>query len=83
MVESDTYVQITWDLGSDNGSTITEFRVFIREHGSDTYTREKIDCLGASQAVIDSRFCRIQISTLLASPYNILGGDSIFAKVLS
>jgi hypothetical protein len=83
MVESDTYVQISWDLGSDNGSAISEFKVYIKQHGSETYTREKFDCLGVSQAVIDARSCRISVDTLLAAPYNILGGDSIYAKVLS
>jgi hypothetical protein len=31
--------------------------------------------------VIANSYCNINISTLLASPYNIVGGDSIDAKV--
>ena len=31
--------------------------------------------------MIANEYCNININTLLASPYNIVGGDSIYAKV--
>ena len=33
--------------------------------------------------MIANEYCNINLSTLLASPYNIIGGDSIYAKVTS
>lgn len=44
---------------------------------------EDSDCDGSLQTVIDNTTCDINIATLLASPYNIDGGDSIWAKLVA
>lgn len=74
-------VRISWDLSSDNGSPITQFKVFMNEIGSTIYTLEIVDCDGFDTDVITNQNCLINISTLLAAPYNVDGGDHIFAKV--
>jgi hypothetical protein len=42
-----------------------------------------LECDGTLQSVIDNRSCVIQISTLESAPFLIVGGDSIYAKVVS
>lgn len=74
-------IKVTWDLSTDNGSPVTAYKVFMLEIGSTTYTLEENDCLGASLVVLSSKSCNIDISTLLAAPYNVDGGDHIWAKV--
>jgi hypothetical protein len=46
-----------------------------------TFTLESTDCDGTDATVIQNKECTINISTLLASPYNYDGGDQIYAKV--
>lgn len=74
-------VKVTWSLSTDNGSPITEFKVFVLEIGTTTYTQESTDCVGNDATVIANKECSITISTLLAAPYNMDGGDSVYAKV--
>lgn len=74
-------VTVSWNLATDNGSPITAYQVFIRESGSTTFTLESSECDGTENSVISSASCTINISTLNNSPYNIDGGDSIWAKV--
>ena len=45
-------VNIYWTLSSTNGSPITEYKVFVKESGSSTYTQESVDCNGKSDSVI-------------------------------
>jgi hypothetical protein len=46
-----------------------------------TFTLESGDCDGTDATVIANKECTVNISTLLASPYNYDGGDTIYAKV--
>lgn len=78
-----TLIKIQWTLGSENGSPITKYQVFIRESDDSTYTLENVDCDGTQQSIIDNRYCHVQITTLEAAPYNLIGGDSIYAKVIA
>jgi hypothetical protein len=76
-------VKVQWSLSTTNGSPITAYKVFVKQSGSSTYTLESGDCDGTDATVISNSYCNINISTLLASPYNIVGGDSIDAKVVA
>lgn len=76
-------VKVQWSLSTTNGSPITAYKVYVKQSGSLTYTLESTDCDGTDSTVISNKFCNINISTLLASPYNIVGGDSIDAKVVA
>lgn len=76
-------MKVEWTLPTDNGSPITSYRVFILEIGTTTYTEESVDCVGTDATVISTSSCLINISTLLASPYNVDGADYIYAKVLA
>lgn len=37
-IESNSVVTVTWNLATDNGSPITSYKIYIREHGKTTYT---------------------------------------------
>lgn len=74
-------LKVTWTLSTDNGTPITEYKVFIQEIGTTTYTLESTDCVGSDTSVISSETCYINISTVLSTPYNVDGGDSVYAKV--
>jgi hypothetical protein len=76
-------VKVLWSLSTTNGSPITAYKVYVKQSESSTYTLESSDCDGTDATVISNKYCNINISTLLASPYNIVGGDSIDAKVIS
>ena len=54
--------------------------MFIKESGSTTYTQESVDCDGADSTVITNEYCYINISTLLAAPFNIFGGDKLVSQ---
>lgn len=74
-------VKISWTLPLDNGSPITQYKVFIKEIDSGVFTLESTDCVGTDATVIANEYCYVSIPTLLATPYGVDGGDSIFAKV--
>lgn len=76
-------VKITWQLASENGSPITQYKVFMQEvnESESTFTLESNDCDGTDATVIANLECFVNISTLLAEPYGFDGGDSIYAKV--
>lgn len=80
---SGNQMKVQWTLPSDNGSPITAYRVFIQEINSGTFTEETVDCVGTDSIVIANAFCYVTVSTLLASPYNVDGGDYIWAKVMA
>lgn len=76
-------VTVAWTLPSDTGSPITAYRVFLQEIDTGIYTEETIDCVGTDQTVIDNASCDVAVSTLLAAPYWLDGGDSVYAKVIA
>ena len=76
-------VKVLWTLPSANGSPITAYKIFVQEIDTGTFTQESTDCVGTDATVISNRYCHIQVTTLLAAPYNMDGGDSVFAKVIA
>lgn len=79
----DNTVKIAWELPSTNGSPITSYEVYIQESGTTTYTLESSDCDGSLLTVISNRYCNIDYTTLIASPFNFNGGESVYAKVVA
>jgi hypothetical protein len=74
-------VVFQWNLLSDNGSPVTEYKIFIRNHDQDQYIEESVDCVGSAQTTLDTLSCSINLSTLTSEPYNLEFGEQIFAKV--
>jgi hypothetical protein len=76
-VNTNISVTITWDAPYNNGSPITGYTVAIRQNDAVTYTAESINCNGLSTK------CTVPISVLLAPPYYLPWGASIYAVVLA
>lgn len=74
-------MRVSWSPVYDNGSPLTSYSVYIRQHGTETYSLETSDCDGASESVLDLQSCTILLLTLEADPFFLVGGDSIWAKV--
>lgn len=53
----------------------------IRQVDGVTYSTELTSCDGSSITVLTAETCTIPTSTLLAAPFNLPWGSSIFAKV--
>lgn len=79
--ETRDVVTVSWVLPTANGSPITTFKVFIKEMNTDVYTQESVDCVGNDANVISNESCNINSATLITTPYNVDGGDHIWAKV--
>ena len=58
-----------------------KYKVEIMQAGGSVFTENKADCDGASPSVILAAGCKVPISSLLAAPYNLPWGSSIYAKV--
>jgi hypothetical protein len=76
-------VKVSWSLPSDNGSPITAYKIYLKEKVSESYTQESVDCDGNDATVISNRFCYVSTNTIASSPYDLIGGDSVWAKVIA
>lgn len=76
-------VVITWSAPvSNNGSPVSAYKILIRESDS-SYSEELSNCDGSVAAVRDARTCTIPFTTLLAAPWTLSNGASIFAKIVA
>ena len=76
-VNSNVSFTITWSAPFNGGSAITAYTVAIRQSDGSTFTNESANCN------VSTTTCTVPISVLLASPYNLAWGASIYAKVLA
>ena len=75
-------VSVSWNEPVTNGSPITAYKIIIKQKDQ-TYTQESIECVPINPALIASRLCSIALTTLKASPYNLIKGDSVVAQIIS
>jgi hypothetical protein len=76
-------VTVSWSEPVSNGSPITAYKIYVQQHSSTTFTEENVDCVGTDSTVITDRTCSISLTTLEASPYLLVKGDSVVAKIVS
>jgi hypothetical protein len=75
---------ITWNEPvSDNGSPISSYQILIRESDISIFSEELTNCDGSSSVILSSRTCTIPFSTLLAAPWTLSNGASVFAKIIA
>ena len=73
-------ITITWDAYVDNGAAIDSASIYIQEvNGS--YSLETTSCDGTQSSIYTTRTCTIPMSTLRASPFNLVVLDQVYAKV--
>ena len=72
---------ISWATPETNGSPITGYKVYIRQHNSVVFTLENTECDGTDATVISSTTCEIQLTNLILSPFNLVLNEGIYAKI--
>ena len=73
-------VRFDWTAPTQNGLAITSYTVLIRR--SDNQYAEILDyCNGALSLTVSATECTIPLTTLTASPFSLVLGDSIDYKV--
>ena len=73
-------VVISWTSPDSGGSTITGYKVSIRQSDTTTYTVDATNC-DMSSSVLTT--CTVPVATLRASPYSLEWGASIYANVIA
>lgn len=75
-------VVITWSEPVDNGSIITSYTITIRQK-DESYSEDLVGCDGTKSAIVNNRQCEVELTTLYAAPFNLIGGDDVYAKVVA
>lgn len=76
-----TFVTVTWTAPYNGGSEVTSLNIFIRGSDLTTYHKELTSCDGSNPAIISAASCTIPIATLMAAPFNLPWGSSIYVKL--
>lgn len=63
------------------GSPITAYRIMIQHHDGTTYSEQLTSCNGSGSSIVSSTQCSIPSALLNASPFNIVWGNSVWAKL--
>jgi hypothetical protein len=76
-------ITISWTAPSDNGAEITSYLVTIRHSDGVTFSEDSVACDASLSSIILATSCDVPLSTLTSAPYNLLFGDSVYAKVVA
>jgi hypothetical protein len=71
-------VDIAWTAPFDGGSALTTYTITIRQSDGSTFTVDSTNCDGSD---VSATTCSVPIATLMAAPYSLNWGDSVYAKV--
>jgi hypothetical protein len=77
------YVDVKWDIPSDEGSAILQYLIMVQTSDSTTFELEMTGCEGSDTVTIANGECSIPKYNLLNSPHNLLWGDELFIKVIA
>lgn len=75
-------LQIIWTAPFANGSPLTKYNVLIKQTDGG-FSEDLINCDGGSYTTFTSTACSLPLSVLTAAPYNLVQGQSVFAKVIA
>ena len=77
------YVKIDWNTPASNSAPIDGYYVHIAKSDG-VFVHETVYCNGfTSSAVLTNSYCLVPMSVLIASPYNLVRGALIKAKVMA
>lgn len=76
-----TAARISWVAPASNGEPITAYRVKVLHSDGVTYSEEPVSCSGTEAAIVSNLRCDIPLTTLRASPFNLVLGDLVRATV--
>ena len=74
-------IQITWTLPYNGGSAVDGYLIKLK--GSDnSFYENVVHCDGINTlTIINTRTCEVPITDLIAAPYNLPWGSSIYANI--
>jgi hypothetical protein len=77
-------VVISWTAPDPRGWAILGYRIYIRQSDSTTYSINLASCDGTTDAnILANAKCTVPIAQLVAWPYSLPWGSSVFAKVVA
>lgn len=77
-------VKVQWTEPYDGGSTITALQIELRASDGTTFAAQVLYCNGQSDATVRTQaYCVIPVSVLQASPYSLVQGDKVVARMLA
>jgi uncharacterized protein involved in cysteine biosynthesis len=76
-------VVITWTTPVTNGVPVLTYKVFIRTSDDVTYEQKLTTCDGSDAAIISALSCTIPLINLVAAPFNLVAGDTMYIKVIA
>jgi hypothetical protein len=71
-------LDIAWTAPFNGGSALSSYTITIRQSDGLTYSVDSTNCDGSDPSATT---CTVPIATLLAAPYSLYWGDSVYAKV--
>lgn len=78
---SDNNVAITWTLPDDGSAPILAYSIRIGQEDGVTFTEDLANCDGSNALIVSSQSCTVPIARLLANPYNLEWGTSVYVIV--
>jgi hypothetical protein len=72
---------VSWKSPYNGGSPITAYQIQVRESDSTTYSSELTNCDGSQSKIVTEKKCTILYDTLLAAPFSLPWGTSVYVKV--
>ena len=79
---SGTDVLISWTAPGERGSAIASYIISIKQKDGQ-YSAELTSCDGSLQSIVDAAQCSVPITSLVAEPFLLERGDSVFAVVVA
>jgi hypothetical protein len=78
---SGSNIVISWNLPTENGSSVTSYLVTIRQSDDSTFTEDSTNCDGSNGTILTNRQCTVPITTLITSPYSLNTCDGVYVKI--
>ena len=78
------YVKIAWTApASDNNKPVQYYQILIETSATGTFVEDQTACDGTDATTITNAYCLVPMTQLWASPFSLVLGDSVNAKVLA
>lgn len=72
---------VSWQPSYNGGSPILAYQIVLQTSDGVTYAEDTTNCDGADATVISDKSCKVPIASLIAAPYSLPYGSSVYAKV--
>jgi len=75
-------INVSWIAPNSNGSPITAYIITFRDSAGNYHLILDV-CDGSSQQVISTLRCVIPLTKMYGSPFNLILGDNVYAKIVA